>query len=725
MAEPPSPLPNRRVRTPIIIQMEAVECGAAALGIVLAHHGRRLPLEELRVACGVSRDGSKASNLVKAARRLGLDARGFKCEIAGLAQLPLPAILFWGFNHFVVLDGFGQNGGVFFINDPASGPRRVGSGEFDENYTGVVLTFEPGPDFRRGGTPPGLRSFLATRLRGSGFALAFALFCALFLVVPGVLAPAFTRVFIDDYLIGHETAWLRPLLAGLAVAILVQMALTALQQACLLRFRTKLALASSGRFLAHVLRLPMEYFAQRFPGEISARLALNDRLAALLGGRLAAIALDFVPFAFLGALLFLYDPVLASIAVAVAAVNAAVLRAVSRARADRNRVAAQEMGRLQGAAINGLAIIETLKGGGGEDEFFTRWSGCQARARAHQQSLAVLTQYSAFVPALLDAAAVAVILTLGAFRIMDGQLTVGALAAFQVLVWQFNRPLNALINFGNNLQALGADAARLDDVMRAAEDPVYAARPDAAPFAGQGKLAGRVELRDVTFGYSPLDPPLIEKFNLTLRPGRRVALVGASGSGKSTVARLVAGLCHPWSGEVLLDGHPLATVPRDIFANSLAMVDQEIVLFAATVRDNLSLWDDTLSVEDIALAAKDAAIDGVIAARPGGYESLIEEGGHNFSGGQRQRLEIARALAGHPSILVLDEATSALDAATEAVIDQNLRRRGCSCLIVAHRLSTIRDADEIIVLEHGKVAERGTFEELTRRGGAFAQLMES
>lgn len=718
-------LPNRRVKTPTVIQMEVVECGAAALAIVLGYYGRIIPLEELRVECGVSRDGSKALNIVKAARRLGMTAKGYKYDVASLVKAPLPAILFWNFNHFVVLEGFGENGDVFYINDPGGGPRKVSAEEFDASYTGVTLTFEPGPDFKKGGVKPGIFTFLLARLRGCRLAFLFALLCALFLVIPGLIVPAFTRIFIDDYLIGTEKLWLRPLLIGMGLTVLIQMMLTGLQQACLLRFRTKLSLASSGRFFAHVLRLPMPYFAQRFAGEIGSRLSLNDQVSEMVGGQLATIALNFVLVAFFGVLLFLYDSVLASVVIVVAVLNFFVLKLAGRARSDRNRVAMQENGKLYGTAINGLSMMENLKSSGGEDDFFSRWAGYQARALKEKQSLMTLTQYTSLAPTLLDAISAAAILTLGAFRIMDGELTVGTLIAFQALAGQFNGPLNSLIQFGNSLQMLEANVTRINDVMRAKEDPVYSHKRDRAAFHGIGKLAGLVELRDITFGYSPLDPPLIENFSLTLKPGQRIALVGGSGSGKSTIAKLVSGLYVPWSGEVAFDGNPLAEIPRDVFASSLGMVDQDIVFFSGTVRENLSLWDATIPEADIVAAARDAEISEVITSRPGGYQSLLDEGGTNFSGGQRQRLEIARSLVANPSILILDEATSALDAATEALIDHNIRRRGCSCLIVAHRLSTIRDADEIIVLERGKVAERGNFEDLMRADGTLKALMEA
>lgn len=718
-------LPNRRVRTPTVIQMEALECGAAALSIVLSHYGRILPLEKLREDCGVSRDGSKATNILKAARRLGLEAKAMKYEIASLSKAAFPAIIFWNFNHFVVLEGVGGQGAFFYINDPACGPRKVLAKEFYDSYTGVTLTFKPGPDFKRGGRKPSVLSFLLARMKGCRMAFLFALLCAVFLVLPGMVTPAFTRIFVDDILIGSEKDWLRPLLLGMGVVALFQVTLTGLKQWCFLRFRTKLSLSGSGKFLTHVLRLPMRYYAQRYAGEIGSRLALNDEVADVVGGQLADILLNFVLVAFFGVLMFLYSPPLAGIAVTAAILNIVVLRVVSRARSDRNRVALQEYGKLMGTAVNGLHRIENVKSAGGEDDFFGRWAGYQARFMVEKQALLRMTQVSDMAPSLLNSLCSAAVLTLGAFFIMDGNLTVGTLIAFQALVGQFSGPVDSLVQFGNGLQLLEANVTRIDDVMRAEQDSIYRTAESERPDKSRGKLVGAVELVDVSFGYSPLDAPLIQNFSLKITPGHRIALVGGSGSGKSTVAKLVSGLYQPWSGEVLVDGQRIGDIPRDMMASSLAMVDQDIVFFSGTIRENLCLWDRSIPDGDVLKACRDAEIADVIAARPGGFQGLLDESGRNLSGGQRQRLEIARALVGNPSILILDEATSALDAATEAMVDRNIRRRGCTCLIVAHRLSTIRDADEIIVMEKGRVVERGSFDELMSAGGAFRVLMET
>jgi ATP-binding cassette subfamily C protein len=704
--------------------MEAVECGAAALAIVLAYYKCIVPLEQLREECGVSRDGSKALNVLKAARKRGMEAKGFKYEIGDLEKVRLPAILFWNFNHFVVLEGYSKNGRVFYINDPASGRRKVAFEEFNESYTGIVLTFEPLKDFQPGGRNPSVLGFLLNRLENNRSAFLYALLCALFLVIPGVVIPAFSRIFIDDYLVGSEKHWLRPLLTAMGIALVLQMGLTALQQYCLLRFRTKLSLAGSARFFNHILRLPISYFSQRFSGEIGSRLALNDEVADVVGGQLAKTSLDIVLVVFFGIVMFFYEPILAAISVTAALLNSGIVQASARLRADRNRVATQAYGKLLGTGMNGLQMIETLKANGGEDEFFGRWAGYQAKALTERQALASFSQYLLAGPQLLNAMSSTLTMGVGAFLIMDGSLTLGSFVAFQALSGQFVGPLNSLIQFANNLPLLGANITRINDVLKAPQDQLYHAEPDSTSFAGKTRLSGRLELRDVTFGYSPLERPVIENFSLDLAPGTRVALVGGSGSGKSTVAKLVAGLFRPWSGSITFDGYTIDQIPRPLFANSVAMVDQEITFFSGTARDNLTFWDATLPDSAVHQACHDAHIASVLLNRPGGYRSEIAEGGGNLSGGQRQRLEIARALVHDPTLLILDEATSALDASTEALIDCHLRRRGCACLIVAHRLSTIRDADEIIVMDQGKIAERGTFEQLQSRQGLFYQLMQ-
>lgn len=711
-------------RSPTVLQMEAVECGAAALAIVLAHYGRWVPLEELRVACGVSRDGSKASNVVKAARTYGLAAKGFKKEPQGLRSLRLPAILHWNFNHFVVLDGFRK--GWALLNDPGTGPREVTEQELDEAFTGVVLTFEPGPEFERKGESPRLIPALRRRLAGSRVALAFVFLVGLALALPSLVVPVFSKVFVDSVLLESRRDWLPPLLLGLGLAGLLMGLLTWIQQVYLLRLETRMAVGSSSRFLWHVLRLPTEFFSQRFAGDISSRVSINDRVAQLLSRDLATNALGAVMIAFFAAVLFQYDAVLTLMGIAVVSLNVAALRYVSRRRVDGNRRLVQDQGKLLGTAIGGLQTIETLKATGGESDLFARWAGYQAKVVNGQQELERYTQILDTIPPLLSAVNTALILGIGGLRVINGSLSLGGLVAFQLLMAAFIAPVNRLVSLGGKLQTVEGDMNRLDDVLRYRLDPAAGSGSGELPPVGEPvRLDGFLELRGVSFGYSRLDPPLIESFNLTLKPGSRVALVGGSGSGKSTLSRLVTGLYEPWSGEILLDGRRRSEIPPAVLTGSLAAVDQNVFLFEGTVRENLTLWDATVPLPEVVAAAKDACIHDDVAARPGGYDSPVDEGGANWSGGQRQRLEIARALVARPSIMVLDEATSALDPTTESRIDESLRRRGCTCLIIAHRLSTIRDADEIIVLEKGKVVQRGTHDELKGVDGPYARLISA
>lgn len=723
----------KRTKTPTLLQMEAVECGAAALGIVLGYYGLIVPLAQLRMNCGVSRDGSKASNVLKAARNYGMQAKGFKKEVSQLKEIKPPFIAFWNFNHFLVVEGFTEN--RVYLNDPATGPRTISHDEFDRAYTGVVLIMEPGPEFQRGGRKPSVINSLFERLKGSLGAILYCILAGFLLVIPGLAVSVFGQVFVDNILVENRLEWLRPLLMGMAITAILQALLTLLQFRYLRHLQIKLSVGMSSRFLWHLLRLPVGFYAQRFAGEISSRLRMNTQVADVLSGQLASTVIDAIMVIFYAIVMFAYDWVLTLIGIFFAGVNVITLQWVARQRTDNNMRLVQDEGKVIGTEIAGLQSIETIKAAALESDFFSRWAGYYTKSTNARQALGVIDQLIGVLPGLVTSLTTLCLLVIGGWRVIDGHLSIGMLVAFQSLMGRFQQPVNTLVNFATTLQDLEGDLNRLDDVLDNEVDPesesksssirIFATPADGDRNHSSVKLQGYLEVRNLTFGYSKVDAPLIEDLSFSLEPGQRVALIGGSGSGKSTVSKIVAGLYQPWSGEILIDGIPRHQIPRPILANSVSMVEQDIFLFGGTVGDNLTLWDSTISTTQLIRACQDAAILETVLAIPGGIEGILLEGAVNLSGGQRQRLEIARALVNDPSILLMDEATSALDAETEKIIDQNLRRRGCTCVIVAHRLSTIRDCDEIIVLERGKVVQRGTHEQMKNMEGFYARLIQS
>lgn len=711
----------RPTKVPTVLQMESVECGAAALSIILGYYGKFVPLEKLRVSCGVSRDGLKATNLLKAARSYGLEAKGYAKSIEKLMKIETPAVLFWNFNHFLVLEGFSKN--KVFLSDPAQGRYHVTYEEFDESYTGVVLTFKPTEEFEKGNEKKGLFASLSSRIANSKMSLAYIILASLFLVIPGLVIPTFLKVFVDKYLVHSFSGFVMPLLLVMGIILLVNVTLVFLQQHYLLKLETKLALASSSKFLWHIFHLPIDFFNQRYSGEIGNRVSLNDKVSRMLSGELANAALNVIVVVFYALLMFTYDIYLTLVGIFMTLLNVIAMKYSTRAIRDGNRGLTNEMGKLMGTTTSGMSMIETLKASGRENDFFTKWAGYLAKVNNAQQNLTWLSARLNSIPPLLTSLTATVILGIGALRVMDGEMTIGALVAFSFLMSNFMSPVNQLISLKNKIHETESDMEKIDDVMNYDTDEQFSETSTST--VSDKKLVGYFEMKDVTFGYNPTIPPLIKDFNLNIEPGRRVALVGGSGSGKSTVAKMASGLYKPWKGNVLYDGKDQRDIPRNVITNSLAVIDQEVLVFNGTITDNISFWDTTISEKSIVQSAKDASIHDVIAARTNAYDSKVNEGGTNFSGGQRQRLEIARSLASNPSLLIMDEATSALDPKTEKEVMDNIKKRGCSCLIVAHRLSTIMDCDEIIVMDSGKIVERGSHRKLKELNGTYSKLIEN
>jgi len=717
---------KRRVTTPILLQMHATECGAACLGSILAYFGRWVPLTELREKCEVSRDGSSAASISRASRHYGLECRGLSVRAESLKKLPLPLILFWQFSHFVVLEGFDSRN--FHLNDPATGRRTLSAEEFTKSYSGIALRFKRGDDFEAGGERPGLFSQLRTLLAGSWNVLTGLLACGLMLTLLALVLPASFGVFVDDVLENHGP-WGGLVAALLGGGILVY-PLSLLKHRFLKRLAVRIAVVGYNRGMSRLLRLPVEFFEHRLVGDLTDRVSSIDRIAKNLTEQFLVLLIDMAMSAVLLVAMLAYDVVLTLVVVLLAVLHGLLAHFLNARRNVRTQAMRREQGLLIGFGMQMLSHADNLRMTGSDDRFFSRWSGQQARELRARQLHSELASVNAALPGLVAALRSAAILGIGGSLVMTGAMTLGTLVGFYILAEMFLAPVGRFLEFADRRHALETDLQRLEDVSKTAEDLVFRRRdPESESirtFNGRLQLAGRLELRDVTFGYNKSRQPLIKDFNLAIKPGQRVAVVGPSGSGKSTVARLVAGICQPWSGEILFDGQPRDQIPEEVLRRSVSMVDQEAVLFSASLRDNITLWNPAVPDEHIVAATRDASIHEEILLRPHGYATLVEEGGVNFSGGQRQRLEIARALVGHPTVLILDEATSALDAATEEYVDDALRRRGVTCLIVAHRLSTVRDCDQIIVLDKGAEVQRGTHDELMAdQDGTYFKLVTS
>ena len=715
------PVKNGAAKVPVVMQMEALECGAASLTMILAYYGKWIPLEQVRADCGVSRDGSNAKNVLKAARSYGLTAKGYRYEPEDLKKNgKFPCIIHWNFNHFVVLDGF--KGNKAYLNDPAKGSYSVPMETFDKSFTGICLMFEPSESFEPGGKPKSVLSFAKKRLKGAGAAIAFVVLTTVISSLIGIINPAFSRIFLDRLLTGENPEWFMTFLFAFAGMGAVQLIVQWIQTVYSLKINGKLSVVGSTEYMWKVLRMPMEFFSQRMAGDIQQRQGMNASAAQSLVQTFAPFALNTVMMVFYLVVMIRYSFVLTLVGLASIVINIAVSRIISKKRINITRVSMRDSGKLAGATVAGIEMIETIKASGAENGFFEKWAGYQASVNTQQVRFERLNQYLGMIPTFVSSLANTAVLILGVYFTINGEFTVGMIMAFQGFLGSFTAPAQTLISAGQTLQEMRTQMERVEDVMEYPTDVNY--DNDAVSEDEEyDKLTGNVELKNVTFGYSRLAEPLVRDFNLTLKTGGRVAFVGTSGCGKSTLSKLISGLYKPWSGEILFDGKPISDIDRNVFTGSLAVVDQDIILFEDTIANNIKMWDNSIEDFEMIMAARDAQLHEDIMRRDGGYNYKITEGGKDFSGGQRQRMEIARVLAQDPTIIILDEATSALDAKTEYEVVKSIKDRGITCIVVAHRLSTIRDCDEIIVLDNGAVVERGTHEELYAKNGVYTQLV--
>ncbi|MCQ2488215.1 MAG: NHLP family bacteriocin export ABC transporter peptidase/permease/ATPase subunit [Clostridia bacterium] len=715
------PITKGVAKVPVVIQLEALECGAACLCMILAYYNKWIPLEQVREDCGVSRDGSNAKNILKAARFYGLEAKGYRYEPETLKERgSFPCIIHWNFNHFVVLKGF--RGGKAHLNDPARGDYSISMEEFDKAFTGICLQFNPTDAFVPSGKPKSMFAFAAKRLKGTGVAVAFTVLTAVITSLLGMAQQGFSRVLIDHLLSGTDPSWAKPFLILLALFSVVQIIISSLQSFYTLRINGKMAAVGNATYMWKILRLPMRFYSQRMAGDIQGRQATNAGIANTLINTFAPLVLNVVLLIVYFVVMLRFSVILTIVGLATLLINLFVSSFISKKRINITRVSTRDNAKLASATIAGIEMIETIKASGAESGYFKKWSGYQASVNTQQMKFLKINQYLGMIPQFLATIANDVVLILGVWLTMQGQFTVGMIMAFQGFLTSFMAPATTMIGAGQTLQEMRTQMERVDDVMEYPEDEVFSDKEIDETIS---KLSGNIELKNIKFGYSPLANPLIEDFSMTVTPGKSVAIVGSSGSGKSTISKLVAGLYKPWEGEILFDGKPMNQISKNIFRSSVAVVDQDIILFEDTISNNIKMWDDSIEDFEVILAARDAQIHDDIMQRPKGYQYKLIEGGKDFSGGQRQRIEIARALAQDPTVIILDEATSALDAQTEYEVVKAIRNRGITCIVVAHRLSTIRSCDEIIVMEKGVIKDRGTHKELMETSKIYRDLVSA
>ena len=721
--------PGGVARVPSILQMEAVECGAASLAMVLAYYGSWIPLARLRMECGVTRDGSNAGQLAKVARTYGLKAKGRRLEIESLREeAGRPLILFWGFGHFVVFEGMRGDG--YQINDPAGGRRVVEEEEFSKSFTGIAIQFDLESDFEPTGSPPSLLRGVKAWMQGNRTAAVFALLCGLFLAIPGAIIPGFTGAFIDRVVEGGDSSSATWLITGMILLLAITIGVMLIQGYALNRLVLRMFLMQSTRLATHLLGLPMRFYQQRSPGDLVQRLTSNQMIASQLGNQIMLQLVSIGTVLIYAMVLIFMNPLIGGCAVLAAFTLVVTVRITNARVLDRTTALQREVGRQYGALMGILRSIPEIKATSRETEAFGQWSGYQAKGVNAQQSASRINAWLDAGPIFVSGVVIyGLVLTLGGWEVMAGRLTIGDLIAIQLLTGLLLAPINQLVLLARTLQTTQAEMNRVLDVLEYRVDETDASSESVetgksvetgeAPDPPTSRLGGRVDVRDLRFGFDPNKPAFIDGLSLSLEPGAMLALVGPAGSGKTVLADLILGLEKPWDGAVEFDGRSRTRIAEAVLVDSVTGVSGVITAFAGTLRENVTMWDPTLTDADVLSALRDADCLELLD-RPGGLGSRIEEGGRNLSGGQRQRLEIARCLSRRPGVIVLDGATSALDGATEERLLDRLRLRGCTVLLITSRRSSLESVDEVAVIDQGSILDRGSYEDLLSRSRWFA-----
>ena len=708
-----------RRRVPVLMQLGEVECGAACLAMVLSYYGRKTSVSEIRERCGVGRDGLSALSLVQAARSYGLRVRAISLQPTDFRFVSLPAIVHWEFNHFLVVERWSPR--FVDVVDPASGRRRLSAEEFDTGFTGVVLMLEPGARFdRRTITSPlTLRAYLMNYLKRAPLMFAQIMVATLLLELLGLAVPVLTEVVVDQVLPFHMNTILPFLAAGLLIFVLSQLVIMLLRALLLIYLQARLDTHVMLTSFEHLLTLPLPFFLRHSSGDILSRLASNTVIFDLLSNQLLSTILD-------GSFVIVYLAILLSQSLAfgllVAAIGLLQVVLLLGSTGPMRALASRELeaqGKAQGYETEVLVGVETLKAAGAEQRVFQQWSNLffnqlNSSLRRNYLSSVIQTLIST-----LSALSPLLLLWFGAIEVLNHTMSVGAMLALNALAAAFLAPLASLVSAGQELQLVRSHFERIADVL-AAEPEQEVQRVQQPP-----RLTGRIELESISFQYDPDAPKVLRDITVQIEAGQKVAIVGRTGSGKSTLGKLLLGLLTPTGGEIFYDGLPLRSLNYQAVRAQFGVVMQEAAIFSGSIRQNIGFNDPNIGMEKIVKAAQAAALHEEIVQMPMGYETFVSEGGNVLSGGQRQRLALARALAHTPAILLLDEATSSLDMLTEQRVEHNLNALACTQIIIAHRLSTIRHADVILVLDEGTLVESGSHEELLARNGYYARLIRS